>query len=300
MNNGAFGENFPYTNFHDLNLDWIIKEFKEGKINLQEALDAFNAGIERIDTVAEQVEQSATTASEDATRAEDAATRAEDAATEALQAASKRRYLIIGDSYAQGWSPDGSIEGWPNKVRREMNISPDDFYTVAEGGTGFWIDSPSDVRYLPNMVQRGYELIDNPSTITDIIFGFGYNDLNAWDQTSRIQSVAESTLAVIRSRFPQNPHIWLFGIGYTTNHFNQYKLQSVYNVYGTLSGYGFQKLTDFITDNAYFASDGIHLTATGQTKTAQVISQMLNFGSNFLTGSNLKIPNEIDRCVCFK
>lgn len=31
MNIGAFGENFPYVNFHDLNLDWIIKEMKEQK-----------------------------------------------------------------------------------------------------------------------------------------------------------------------------------------------------------------------------------------------------------------------------
>lgn len=29
MNNGAFGENFPYSNFHDLNLDWIIKIAKD-------------------------------------------------------------------------------------------------------------------------------------------------------------------------------------------------------------------------------------------------------------------------------
>lgn len=29
MNNGAFGENFPYTNFHDLNMDWIIKIAKD-------------------------------------------------------------------------------------------------------------------------------------------------------------------------------------------------------------------------------------------------------------------------------
>lgn len=28
MNNGAFGENLPYANFHDLNLDWIIREIK--------------------------------------------------------------------------------------------------------------------------------------------------------------------------------------------------------------------------------------------------------------------------------
>lgn len=29
MNSGAFGENFPYTNFHDLNMDWIIKIAKD-------------------------------------------------------------------------------------------------------------------------------------------------------------------------------------------------------------------------------------------------------------------------------
>lgn len=34
MSMGAFGENFPYTNFHDLNLDWIIREFKKFQTDL--------------------------------------------------------------------------------------------------------------------------------------------------------------------------------------------------------------------------------------------------------------------------
>lgn len=38
MNIGAFGENFPYTNFHDLNLDWIIKVFKEMKETIDEGV----------------------------------------------------------------------------------------------------------------------------------------------------------------------------------------------------------------------------------------------------------------------
>ena len=29
MNNGAFGEGFPYSNFHDLNMDWVIKIAKD-------------------------------------------------------------------------------------------------------------------------------------------------------------------------------------------------------------------------------------------------------------------------------
>lgn len=33
---GAFGENFPYTNFHDLNLDWIIGKIKELETRVDE------------------------------------------------------------------------------------------------------------------------------------------------------------------------------------------------------------------------------------------------------------------------
>ena len=33
---GNFGERFPYTNFHDLNLDWIIQMVKSGNIDIEE------------------------------------------------------------------------------------------------------------------------------------------------------------------------------------------------------------------------------------------------------------------------
>lgn len=36
---GSFGENFPYTNFHDLNLDWIIREMKKLNINMENFVD---------------------------------------------------------------------------------------------------------------------------------------------------------------------------------------------------------------------------------------------------------------------
>ena len=41
MNNGAFGENFPYSNFHDLNMDWIIKiakDFLDQYTNIQNTI----------------------------------------------------------------------------------------------------------------------------------------------------------------------------------------------------------------------------------------------------------------------
>lgn len=33
---GAFGENFPYTNFHDLNLDWVLRELKSLGLRIDE------------------------------------------------------------------------------------------------------------------------------------------------------------------------------------------------------------------------------------------------------------------------
>ena len=56
MNNGAFGENFPYSNFHDLNMDWIIKiakDFLDQYTNIQNTIDE---GLESLDTKATQLE----------------------------------------------------------------------------------------------------------------------------------------------------------------------------------------------------------------------------------------------------
>ncbi len=42
MNNGAFGEGFPYSNFHDLNMDWIIKiakDFLDQYTHIQEIIE---------------------------------------------------------------------------------------------------------------------------------------------------------------------------------------------------------------------------------------------------------------------
>ena len=48
MNNGIFGEGFPYSNFHDLNMDWIIKiakDFLDQYTNIQETI---NTGLDEI------------------------------------------------------------------------------------------------------------------------------------------------------------------------------------------------------------------------------------------------------------
>ena len=67
MNTGAFGEGFPYTNFHDLNMDWIIKiakDFLDQYTHIQEViangeqslLDKTADGLEQLQEKADNLE----------------------------------------------------------------------------------------------------------------------------------------------------------------------------------------------------------------------------------------------------
>lgn len=51
MSIGAFGENFPYSNFHDLNLDWVIKiakDFLDQYTEIQNIIDSGKTSIEEL------------------------------------------------------------------------------------------------------------------------------------------------------------------------------------------------------------------------------------------------------------
>lgn len=53
---GAFGENFPYSNFHDLNMDWIVKiakDFLDQYTNIQGTI---NTGLTNLNNKAEELE----------------------------------------------------------------------------------------------------------------------------------------------------------------------------------------------------------------------------------------------------
>lgn len=68
MNTGIFGEGFPYSNFHDLNMDWIIKiakDFLDQYTHIQEIIangeqsiqDLTTSGLEQLQDKADNLEQ---------------------------------------------------------------------------------------------------------------------------------------------------------------------------------------------------------------------------------------------------
>lgn len=56
MNTGAFGENFPYSNFHDLNMDWIVKIAKDFLDQYTHIQDTINQGLEDLESKKEELE----------------------------------------------------------------------------------------------------------------------------------------------------------------------------------------------------------------------------------------------------
>lgn len=56
MNIGAFGENFPYSNFHDLNMDWIIKIAKDFLDQYTTIQDTIDQGLTDLETKADTLE----------------------------------------------------------------------------------------------------------------------------------------------------------------------------------------------------------------------------------------------------
>ncbi len=56
MNTGAFGENFPYTNFHELNMDWIVKIAKDFLDQYTHIQDVISDGETSLEEKAEALE----------------------------------------------------------------------------------------------------------------------------------------------------------------------------------------------------------------------------------------------------
>ena len=54
---GLFGERWPYSNFHDVNLDWFIKEMTEFLKKYKSVDEHIDLGIDNIDNAATEAIQ---------------------------------------------------------------------------------------------------------------------------------------------------------------------------------------------------------------------------------------------------
>ena len=167
---------------------------------------------------------------------------------------SRRKFLLVGDSYLEGYSPDGNVSSWGNYLLNKFGFTGSKVY---RGGASF-----------SNYNNSFYSLINDVSDTdyTDVIIMGGYNDKDgAFD--SIVNGISD-TVTLIKSKFTSLKNIYIGMCASSTLFDNTNKLVSVLYAYihgakdnncKYLNGVEFSLLL-----NSYFSSDGIHPSQTGQ------------------------------------
>lgn len=175
-----------------------------------------------------------------------------------------RRFVIIGDSYAQGWTPDGTFTSWAQIIANTVTAMGGKVEVHAAGGAG-WASTGQGNATFSSMLAA----VSEKERVTDVIVAGGYNDYGKeYDATIIEQAFAAFPNAVCR----------YFPIGNTYVNAEK-RLAGVTKI--RQLGYSLGALTDVeaftvLHRHSLFASDGIHPVATGQIDCAAYIWGKVN------------------------
>lgn len=195
---------------------------------------------------------------------------------------STKKFVFVGDSYAQGYTPDGNVNSWIDVFTELANIT--NFTKYAQGGTGF-ATSPSFTSLIsPVAVDPAVDYV---------IVGGGYND----NGHSTVPDAIKLFYNTAKAKYP-NAKIYVGFFGWTLVDYNiQRHLISRCRDYkqgceGAVDLFYLYGVENVIFNNNNYASDGYHPNQNGQNIIAYAIYQAFCRGS--YTGgviSNYDIPN---------
>lgn len=265
-------DNFPYTNFHELNLNWILS-----KLGL-------------LDESKEAAKQAATEAANSANEAAGQVASAQAAAEAAAQSADEAqayattgdRYVIIGDSYGIGYNPDdpnSPFTAWPTIAKNLLGVADGNWYVSCEGGAGFSNPGNHTGKTFSGLLQS--VVAESPETITKIIVVGGYNDkgYNSNTLTNAIDLFCQGA----KTKFPKASVY----VGFVGRSVSESKSMSTVNgLYTAGTIYKTQKSAFYLTGVelaarriSFFANDGFHPNGEGQKAIGYAVAQAVKTGA---------------------
>lgn len=190
-----------------------------------------------------------------------------------------RRFVIIGDSYAQGWTPDGTFTSWATLISNAIISFGGRVEIYAKGGAGWAAvgqDNQTFVSLLNSVVEK--------DTVTDVIVAGGYNDNN--------KDVNPATIQAAFSQF-KNAKCTYFPIGntYKNSSIRLSLVTSIRMIGAYVGSFVDVKAFTVLHNHILFSSDGIHPNGQGQVEIASYIWGVLN---NTLSQAPAYIPIEFD------
>lgn len=193
-----------------------------------------------------------------------------------------RKVLFIGDSYAAGWTPDGTYTGWPDRVINLLGL-----YSPVKrdlGGIGF-VNTIDGVNF-GNIADD----VPDKETITDIVIGGGRND--ATHPIANVKTAIATCIEHYRQLFP-NAVIHIAMICYSgetgVNCWNPYK---AYREGAYEKGAHYISQSELsISSPSQLASDKKHPNNIGLKNIAECIAAGLAYDSYQAMGEGSFTPD---------
>lgn len=209
---------------------------------------------------------------------------------------SSRGYIFIGDSYGDGYTPDGSggEVGWCDRLKSKMincHANANNIFVNHKGGACF--SNPQN-DYLT--LLKGVEnQIPNKNIITDVLVGGGYNELPYRDQKEKVQGCINTLIDYVKSTYPNAVvHFAPFGVAFK-NRNDQYALKyKLLPMYITISAYSHQPYMvvpgaeNILSLRDMMSSDGIHPNSWGLSCIAEYLKGYL-----MGTGNNMQEKRQL-------
>lgn len=199
-----------------------------------------------------------------------------------LRTIGSRRFVIIGDSYAEGFTPDGNVTSWSAVMVSRLGLRADQYEILYRGGAGFSVAYQG--KSFSDLLNDSS--ISDPDTVTDIIVEGGYNE---YGQTwATVEPAIASFISIAKNKYP-NAKVWIGHCGWKRDG------QAIYQLSNSVHRYmlGCEKYgAAYISNVQYalhdyfnaFASDGIHANQIGQYRIAEITTDVILGGSGAIYG----------------
>ena len=119
-----------------------------------------------------------------------------------------KKYVFMGDSYGDGYSPDGNTTSWINLLVQKLGLTSGQYISTHQGGYRFAYSS-SDYNYISLL-----NALTDDNDLTDMYVCGGYNDMTSSENDILLGIQNFNTL--FRQKFPNAKlHIGFIGWGAT-------------------------------------------------------------------------------------
>lgn len=183
--------------------------------------------------------------------------------------------VIIGDSYAEGYTPDGNVTGWADKAASSMPYCT--FKIKYSGGAGFsHVSASTGKKFIDLLNEAGNEMTEaNRNNVSLVLIGGGMNDR---DQTkSDLKTAIDAFATRCRELYPYADITYAF-IGWSSSSKVRNQLRTECSNLRSCRTSGMKIITSTaftLHDYKYFSSDGIHPNNDGEDALAQTMAGVI-------------------------